>query len=125
MKVKELIKKLECYNPDSEIGFTLNPTTDEMGEDGNFDVNLEPNVIGNLECPEFLFTLNKSKFDSISEILTTVEDEVNISMTNKGLFVFKDGILVREIEVNDDFYDDESFLNDYPNAYIRMLLRIL
>ena len=125
MQIKELIRQLLIYNPESEVSFTLNPTTDEMGEDGEFDVNLESSMIWNLECPEFLFTLNKSKFDTISELLTIAENEVSIKMTKDGLFVFKDGDLIREIEVKDDFYDGESFLNDYPEEYIKMLLRIL
>lgn len=125
MKVKELIKKLECYNPDAEVGFTLNPVSEVIGTDGDFDIELLPELIGNEDCPEFLCMVHKSKFDSISELLLNTKKEINIKMTEDGLFVFKDYDLVREIERSDDFCQDESFLNNYPEKFIKMLIRIL
>lgn len=119
MKVKELIKKLECYNPDAEVGFTLNPVSEVMGTDGDFDIELLPELIGNEDCPEFLCMVHKSKLNNLSELIPLTRDKLTIDISNDGIFITRDGELEREIELLDNYSVKDT------EEFIKMLIRIL
>ena len=119
MKVKELIKKLECYNPDAEVSFTLNPVLKVIGVDKNFDVELLPDLIGDVDSPRFLCRVHKSKLNNLSEIIPLTKDKLTIDISNDGIFVNRDGELEREIELLDNYSVKDT------EEFIKMLIRIL
>ena len=129
MNVKELIKKLEMYDPEALVTFTLNPTRDHLKDCSEFDVEMDFELAGSEEYPDMFCSLtNKSRLDSISELVCETKDELNIKMTNDGIFVFKDNQLVRELEIKYDNYNNvynNDYMNKKPEEYIKMLLRIL
>lgn len=122
MKTKELIEELQVFNPETEVGFYLNPTKDK--EDKScYDVPLKGTVLRNEDCPNIIYTLDKSKFDTITSLLETSKEEIDIKINNKGIYVFSDGKLIREIERCNKCSKQE--MSTAPEEYIKMLLKII
>ena len=122
MTVKELIEELKQYNSDANLAFVVNPA---KTEDTAFDVETNFAIKGTKNYPEVILTLqDKSKLESISELLKETKKELVIKMDKNGLFVFKDEQLVRELELKTKYIKD-NYLNTKPQEYVKMLLRIL
>ena len=122
MLVKELIEELKQYDPNADLAFVINPA---KTEDIAFDVRTTFEIRGTKDCPEAILTLqDKSNLESISELLEDTDEELVIKIDKNGVFVFKDDYLVREIELKSKYVKD-NYLNNKPEEYIKMLLRIL
>lgn len=118
MKIKDLIKNLKQFNPEASIAFTLSPVVEEKQELPQFDINLVTNIIGNSECPEFLFTLEKTSFESITNLIETSKEEITIKINNNGIYFYVGGSLVREMD-----RENITNMNKVPEEYLKMLLK--
>ncbi len=118
MKIKDLIDTLKQFNQEANVKFTLNPTAREKQELDKFDIDLITTIMGNSDCPEFLFTLEKTAFESIIDLVEVSKGEITIKINNNGIYIYVGEDLVREIDR--EYLTD---MNKVPEEYLKILLK--
>lgn len=138
MKVKELREMLEkCLNQDAEINFIINPV--DNGDLEEFDIqNCNADVMG-----EDIFTQYKD-VDQIDIIVTKTQSEADKNNSLKKLFfdygnknlkimlnpeqmvilvtdIDDESKVYREIEMNDNYYDNDEVKEEMLKKLFAML----
>lgn len=118
MKVKDLIKTLKQFDQEANVKFTLSPVTRKKQKLPKFNIDVMTNIIGNSNCPEFLFTLEKTAFESITDLIETSKEDITVKIDNNGIYFYIGEDLVREIDRK-----NTTDMNKVPEEYLRMLLK--
>lgn len=121
MKVKELLNTLSKYDSDSEVDVVFNADS-ECDISADIACNIE--IMGDTNTAPTIIVMPKTKnikgFETIYELLQENGKTLNIEMTERGMYVYLDNELRRELDLK-----EKNSLKGNSEEFIKKLIEIL
>lgn len=121
MKVKELLNTLSKYDLDHELDVVFNTDRDW---DESVDIACNIEIMGDTNTAPTIIVMPKIKnikgFETIYELLQENGKTLNIEITERGMYVYLDNELRRELD-----FKEKNSLKVNSEEFIKKLIEIL